>query len=40
MPGAATVVRYLSLDSLTTGILTIAITIGGVAWFVVALRVK
>jgi hypothetical protein len=37
---AATVVRSLSLDSLTTGVLTIAIILGGVAWFVAALRIK
>jgi hypothetical protein len=40
MGGAATVVRSLSLDSLTTGVLTFAIILGGVAWFVAALRVK
>jgi hypothetical protein len=40
MAGAATVVRSLSLDSLTTGLLTIAIIIGGVVWFVAALRIK
>jgi hypothetical protein len=37
MAGAATVVRSLSLDSLTTGVLTAAII---VAWFVTALRIK
>ena len=38
MAGAATVVRSLSLDSLTIGILAVAIILGGVAWFVAALR--
>ena len=40
MAGAATVVRSLSLDSLTTGVLTAAIIVGGMAWFVTALRIK
>ena len=40
MAGAATVVRSLSLDSLTTAALTIAIIIGGVAWVVTAFRTK
>ena len=40
MAGAATVVRSLSLDSLTTGVLSFAIILGGVAWFVAALRIK
>jgi hypothetical protein len=40
MAGAATVVRSLSLYSLTTGVFTIAIFIAGVAWIVAALRIK
>jgi len=38
MAGAATVVRSLSLDSLTTGVLAFAIILGGVAWFIAAHR--
>jgi hypothetical protein len=40
MAAAATVVRSLSLDSLTTGVFTIAIFIAGVAWILAALRTK
>ena len=40
MAAAATVVRALSLDTLTTGVLTIAIFIAGVAWIVAALGIK
>jgi hypothetical protein len=38
MAGAATIVRYLSLGSLATGILAFAIIVGGVAWVFIAAR--
>ena len=38
MTGVATVVRSLSLDSFTYGILAIAIIVGGMAWFIAAYR--
>jgi hypothetical protein len=40
MAAAATVVRSLSLDSLTTGVSTMAIYIAGVASILAALRIK
>jgi hypothetical protein len=38
MTGVATVVRSLSLDSFTYGVLAVVIIVGGMAWFIAAYR--
>jgi len=38
MGGAATIVRSLPLDSVTYGVLAVAIIVGGVTWFIAAHR--